>query len=102
MGIAFFLPTRAKSMTTSKIPAWALKVQVAYRQKFKVGDIVKVCRPPSLKRALGVVVDSTDDRGDAEQTVNQLEKAQAAYSVWFKDGPSSWYSEAEMTLVKRA
>lgn len=80
----------------TKIPDWAKKVQAAYRQKFKIGDIVHVKR-----EGLGVIIESTDYRGDEEVSVDQLCPAEAAYSVWFKDGPSSWHDEDQITLVQR-
>lgn len=85
-------------MATTKIPNWARKVQAAYRQKFRIGDIVRL---KSCKQ-LGVVVGVTDYRGDEEQTVDELGPTSVAYTVWLANGPSSWHGEARLTLVERA
>lgn len=86
-------------MATTKIPNWARKVQAAYRQKFRIGDIVRL---KSCKQ-LGVVVGVTDYRGDiGEETVEELQPTDVGYTIWFANGPSAWHGEDRLTLVERA
>lgn len=91
-----------KDRKSTEIPDWAKKVQAEYQQKFKVGDIVHYHDRFDKKPKLGVITGSSAARGDVEVPVKWLKRYAVMYTIWFKEGESGWYDEAELTPFQQS